>query len=51
MTTVSERIMVLKLLKNNSRISAESKTEPSRNHFISVATLVAIFVLINGSPL
>ena len=49
-TTSKERPMVERLLKKSSRISADRAMEPIRNHFISLATRVAILVLIRGSP-
>src|SRR5882757_10544317 len=50
-TTSSDKIILLRLLKKARSINADNNTDPNKNHFISVATLVAIFVRINGSPL
>jgi hypothetical protein len=43
--------MVLGLRKKMSRITAYNNTDPNKKPVVSLATLVAMFVRIRGSPL
>ena len=50
-TTSKDKNHIAQTPEKNQQDQAESKTDPSKNHFISVATLVAILVRISGRPL